>query len=61
MAEKFDDENLVQQLKSPGWRLSDDQPEKTVTGTLSDVLTESHARKAEGQGPGVIEQMLQQK
>jgi hypothetical protein len=57
MAEKFDHEDLVQQLKSPGWRLSDNQPDKTVTGTLSDVLTESHARKAEGQTPGVIKQI----
>jgi len=57
MAEKFDHEDLVQQLKSSGWRLSDDQPDKTVTGTLSDVLTESHARKTEGQRPGVIEQI----
>jgi hypothetical protein len=57
MAEKFNHEDLIQQLASPGWRLSGDQPDTTVTGTLSDVLTQSHMRKAEGQRPGAIEQI----
>jgi hypothetical protein len=49
--------NLIKQLNSPGWNLIEEQSDKRTTGTLSEVLTESHSRKSEGRSPGKIEQI----
>ena len=57
MTEKYSDKDLIKQLKSPGWRLEDERPDSAVTGTLSDVLAESHARKSTGRKPGIIKKI----
>lgn len=51
------DEKLTKQLHSPGWRLVDENPGKTVTGTLGEMLAESHARKAKGHSKWRLEQI----
>jgi hypothetical protein len=57
MENKYTHEELAGQLKSPGWRLTSAQSDKTVTGTLGEVLAESHSRKSNGEHPGRIEQI----
>jgi hypothetical protein len=57
MPNKLSHDELAKQLNTPGWRLVGDQPEKAVTGTLGEVLTESHFRKRAGDHPGKIEQI----
>jgi len=38
MANKLNDEDLTSKLKSPGWRLTVDHPDKGITGTLGEVV-----------------------
>lgn len=45
-------EELVGQVKSPGWQL--DAGEAKTTGTLEEVLKAAHQRRARGRNPGVI-------
>jgi len=48
MTEKPTHDELVKRLHTPGWRLvTEDEPE-AASGTLKDVLKETHARKAPG-------------
>ena len=48
MTEKPTHDELVKRLHTPGWRLvTKDEPE-AASGTLKDVLEETHARKAPG-------------
>ena len=58
MANKLSDEDLASKLKSPGWRLTVDHSDKAITGTLGEVVTESHSRKARGEHPGRIQQIM---
>jgi hypothetical protein len=58
MNNKHSDEDLTNQLHSPGWRLTDDQTQQAVTGTLNDVLVESHSRKSRGEHPGRIQKIV---
>lgn len=57
MPNKFTPDDLTSHLNTPGWRLQDERLDKTVTGTLSDVLIESHSRKIKSENPGKIEQI----
>ena len=57
MLNKLTSDDLTRHLSTPGWRLQDDRFEKTVTGTLSEVLTESHSWKTKSGQPGKIEQI----
>lgn len=57
MAKQFTHVELLDRLNSPGWQLTGERPGDTVSGTLHDVLTESHARRAAGGHPGKIEQI----
>jgi hypothetical protein len=57
MPNKFTPDDLTSHLNTSGWRLRDDRPDKIVTGTLSEVLTESHSRKTKSESPGKIEQI----
>jgi hypothetical protein len=57
MTKKFSYEDLVARLKSTGWRLVTGQADKTVTGTLEDLLKIVHRQKAEKEAPGLIEQI----
>ena len=57
MTKKYSYEDLVARLKSSGWRLRTGQPDKTVTGTLEDLLKVTHGRKAKEEAPGLIAQI----
>jgi hypothetical protein len=57
MPNNLSHDELAKQLHTPGWRLVGFRPEKPVTGTLGEVLTESHSRKSGGDHPGKIEQI----
>ncbi|HEX4269968.1 MAG TPA: hypothetical protein VHZ32_01220 [Rhizomicrobium sp.] len=54
MTNKPTRDDLTEKLDAPGWRLTDENPDRSVTGTLGEVLTESHARKSKGQSAGRI-------
>jgi len=58
MANSNNDDDLASQLNSPGWRLTGDRPGNSVTGTLGEVLTESHSRKVRGEHPGRIARVV---
>ena len=58
MANKDSDEDLASQLNSPGWRLTVDHPDQGVIGTLGEVVTESHLRKARGEHPGRVQKIV---
>ena len=57
MMNKPEPNDLIKQLNSTGWNLIDEQSDKKTSGTLSEVLTESHSRKSKGNRPGKIEQI----
>ena len=50
-------EDLTSKLHTPGWRLVDSRTDESATGTLSEMLKESHSRKSRGEHPGKIEQI----
>ena len=58
MTDNHRDEDLTRQLHSPGWRLTGDKTQQPVTGTLNDVLVESHSRKSRGEHPGRIQKIV---
>ena len=53
MTEKPTHDDLVKRLHTPGWRLVADEDE--ASGTLKDVLEETHARKTRKKEPGLIQ------
>jgi hypothetical protein len=57
MPNTLNHDELVEQIHTPGWQLVDARSEDPVTGTLGEVLTESHSRKSAGDHPGKIEQI----
>jgi hypothetical protein len=57
MADKYSHDELVERVKTPGWRLMTDKKDKTVGGTLQDLLHLSHERKQKGEAPGLIEEI----
>lgn len=57
MANKLTQDELAKRLDTPGWRLVDENPQETVTGTLGQVATESHSRKSRGRPSGRIEEV----
>ena len=50
-------EELVGQLKSPGWRLKTGDSEPATEGTLEDVARAAHARKQSGDEPGLAQRI----
>ena len=58
MTNRDSDKDLASQLNSPGWRLTGDHPDQNVSGTLSEVVTESHSRRARGEHPGRVQQIV---
>lgn len=54
MTDKPTRDDLTKKLDAPGWQLTGEAPDKSVTGTLGEVLTESHARKSRGRPAGRI-------
>jgi hypothetical protein len=57
MSNKLSHGELSKQIHTGGWQLTDKHSDKTMTGTLSDVLTESHSRRSKGEQPGKIKQI----
>jgi len=53
MTEKPTHDELVKQLHTPGWRLVAEDDE-AKSGTLKDVLEETHARQKHKKEPGLI-------
>ncbi|HEY4113461.1 MAG TPA: hypothetical protein VGM17_05310 [Rhizomicrobium sp.] len=49
-------EELVEQLKQPGWRLNTGEGE-AAQGTLEDVARAAHARKQSGSEPGLVQRI----
>jgi len=49
-------EELVQQLRSPGWRLKTGEG-APVEGTLEHVARTAHARKTKGEAPGLVQRI----
>ena len=58
MANKQSDDDLTTQLNSPGWQLTVDHADQGVSGTLGEVVTESHSRKVRGEHPGRVKQIV---
>jgi hypothetical protein len=57
MANKLTHDELTERLEAPGWRLTDETPEKAVTGSLGEVLAESHWRASQGHPRGRIQEI----
>jgi len=57
MAEKYTHDELIDKVKTPGWTLVTGQDDKTVKGSLEDVLKVTHERRAKGEAPGLIRQI----
>ena len=59
MARNYSHDELVQRVKSPGWKLKADRPAPgtSETGTLEEVLRLGHQRKKKGEHPGLIEEI----
>ena len=53
MPNKQKHQELVGQLKEPGWRLKTDSA-SPVEGTLEDMARAAHARKQSGEEPGLV-------
>ena len=54
MTEKPTHDELVKRLHTPGWRLVAEDDE-AKSGTLKDVLEETHARRKHKKEPGLIQ------
>lgn len=50
MADKPSHDELIKRLHTPGWVSDEDE----ASGTLKDVLEQSHARKKDKKEPGLI-------
>jgi hypothetical protein len=56
MVKKYTHDELVEQIKKPGWILNSEEPDKEVSGTLEDLLNTTHERQTTGNAPGLIKQ-----
>ena len=54
MTNKYTDEELANQLKSPGWKLVTENDEAAASGTLEEMVKTTHERQAKGEAPGLI-------
>jgi hypothetical protein len=54
MANKYTDQELASQLKSPGWKHVAGKGEMTASGTLEEMARTAHERRSKGQAPGLI-------
>jgi len=54
MARNYSHDELVQRVKSPGWKL---KAEQAATGTLEELLRLGHQRRKKGAHPGLIEEV----
>jgi hypothetical protein len=56
MVEKYTHDELIKQIKKPGWTLNSEEPDKAVSGTLEDLLNTTHEQQTAGNVPGLIKQ-----
>ena len=56
MPKKYTHDELVEQMKSPGWQHAAGA-DKAGPGTLEDALKASHQRHKSGEHPGLIQQI----
>lgn len=57
MADKYSHEELVNRVKTPGWRLVPGSKDKSITDTLERLLHLTHERTQKGEAPGLIEEI----
>ena len=57
MADKYSHDDLVERVKTPGWRLVTDKEDTTAAGTLERLLHLTHDRKQKGEPPGLIQEI----
>jgi hypothetical protein len=57
MADKYSHDELVERVKSPGWRLVTGGKDSTIAGTLERLLHLTHERTQKGEAPGLIEEI----
>jgi hypothetical protein len=57
MADKYSHEELVNRVKTPGWRLVPGAKDKSITDTLERLLHLTHERTQKGEAPGLIEEI----
>lgn len=57
MEKKYTHDELVEQIKSPGWAVVTSEKDKAATGSLEDVLKASHEKHVKGEKPGLIQQI----
>jgi hypothetical protein len=59
MARKLSLKDLIARLETPGWHLVTGESDKSKpdTGTLKDVLEETHQRHQRREAPGFIKQV----
>ncbi len=57
MTDKYTHDELVERVKTPGWRLVTGEKEAPVGGTLERLLHLNHERKQKGEAPGLIEEI----
>jgi len=57
MSKKYTHEQLIERVKSHGWRLVTGNKSHTITGTLENLLGITHDRRKSGQAPGLIEEI----
>jgi hypothetical protein len=57
MAKKYTHEELMERVKTPGWRLVTGKKDKSITDTLENLIHLTHKRRKKGQAPGLIEEL----
>jgi hypothetical protein len=57
MANDYSYDQLVERVKTPGWRLTSDRDDVTVEGNLDEVLRSAHDRHTKGEHPGLIQEI----
>jgi hypothetical protein len=57
MADKYSHDELVERVKTPGWRLVTGKNDTSVKGTLERLLHLTHERGQKGEAPGLIEEI----
>jgi hypothetical protein len=57
MPEKYTQDELKGMVKSPGWQLDAGTKDKSIVGTLEELLHITHKQHQAGERPGLIRQI----
>jgi hypothetical protein len=57
MADKYSHDELVERVKTPGWRLVAGSKDNSTPDTLERLLHTTHERTQKGEAPGLIEEI----